>query len=166
MTGHPNGTGCDFGAGVVPFDGPVVGVVPAIGPESPAGFIRTKAPTAKPVINPDRAKSRTAMTIMALDDPLVLFTGGCPTCPGSICIVCNRPLPRFWYICRYLEIRDQVGESGEDGLAKAGRRLSRGAEPSTSSNSSNQKTPSSSSSPFRTSLLVYHLLLVISKYLF
>jgi len=43
--------------------------------------------------------------------------------------------------CRYLEIRNQVGESGEDGLAKVGRRLSRGAEPSTSSSSSKEKTP-------------------------
>ncbi len=42
---------------------------------------------------------------------------------------------------RYLEIRNQVGELGEDGLAKVGRRLSRGAEPSTSSNSSKEKTP-------------------------
>ena len=42
---------------------------------------------------------------------------------------------------RYLEIRNEVGESGEDGLAKAGKRLSRGADPSTSSNSSKEKTP-------------------------
>src|SRR5258708_28100049 len=42
---------------------------------------------------------------------------------------------------RHLEIRNQVGESGEDGLAKVGRRLSRGADPSTSSNSSKEKTP-------------------------
>src|SRR6266705_5832406 len=102
MTGHPNGTGCVFGAGVVPFDWPVVGVVLAIGPESPAGFMRTKAPTAKPVISPDRAKSRTAMTIIALDDDLTLLSGGCPTCPGSSCIMCSRPLPRFWYICAFL----------------------------------------------------------------
>jgi hypothetical protein len=44
-------------------------------------------------------------------------------------------------ICRYLQIRNQVGESGADGLAKAGRRLSRGAAPSTSSSSSKEKTP-------------------------
>jgi hypothetical protein len=34
-----------------------------------------------------------------------------------------------------------VGESGADGLVKAGRRLSRGAAPSTSSSSSKEKTP-------------------------
>jgi ubiquinone/menaquinone biosynthesis C-methylase UbiE len=42
---------------------------------------------------------------------------------------------------RYLEIRNQVGESEATGLVKVGSRLSRGAAPSTSRSSSKEKTP-------------------------